>query len=363
MASMDIDLSPKSAQKLFEGEGGSYYSWSSSGFPMLGEQKVGAGKLVLPPRGFALPHYADSSKIGYVLQGSDGIVGMVLPNSSKEVVLRLKKGDVIPVPLGALSWWYNNGDHSEEVVIVFLGETSKSFIPGEFTYFFLSGGQGIMGGFSPEFISRAYKMNGKEASKLAKSQTGILLIKLEPGVSMPQPNNKIAEKMVYNIDAAPADVEVNGGGVFKTLTAAKFPFLEEAGLSVNHVRLEANAMHSPSYTADGTFQAFYVASGAGRVQVVGIGGKRALDTRIQAGQLLVVPRFFVVAHIADSEGMEFVSILPTTSPTIEEFASKKSVWNALSPMVSQIALSVTPEFEEFFRSNMQKTTILIPPTN
>ncbi|KAB5521453.1 hypothetical protein DKX38_025772 [Salix brachista] len=206
-------------------------------------------------------------------------------------------------------------------------------------------------------------MNEKEASKLAKSQTGILLIKLEPGVSMPQPNSKTAEKMVYNIDAAPADVEVNGGGVFKTLTAAKFSFLEEARLSVNHVRLEANAMHSPSYTADGTFQAFYVASGSGRVQVVGIGGKRALDTRIQAGQFLVVPRFFVVAQIADSEGMEFVSILPTTSPTIEEFASKKSVWNALSPMVSQVALSVTPEFEEFFRSNMQKTTILIPPTN
>ncbi|KAJ6298102.1 hypothetical protein OIU76_019269 [Salix suchowensis] len=327
MASMDFDLSPKSAQKLFEGEGGSYYSWSSSGFPMLGEQKVGAGKLVLPPRGFALPHYADSSKIGYVLQGSDGIVGMVLP--------KLVRG----------------------------GETSKSFIPGEFTYFFLSGGQGIMGGFSSEFISRAYKMNGKEASKLAKSQTGILLIKLEPGVSMPQPNSKTTEKMVYNIDAAPADVEVNGGGVFKTLTAAKFPFLEEAGLSVNHVRLEANAMHSPSYTADGTFQAFYVTSGAGRVQVVGIGGKRALDTKIQAGQLLVVPRFFVVAQIADSEGMEFVSILPTTSPVVQEFASKKSVWNALSPIVSQVALSVTPEFEEFFKSNMQKTTTLIPPTN
>ncbi|KAF9666800.1 hypothetical protein SADUNF_Sadunf16G0266200 [Salix dunnii] len=205
----------------------------TTGFPMLGKERVGAGRLVLRPRGFALPHYADSSKIGYVLQGSDGIVGMVLPKSSEEVVLRLKKGDVIPVPLGALSWWYTNGDHSEEAVIVFLGETSKSHIPGEFTYFILNGGQGIMGGFSPEFIGRAYKMNEKEANKLAKSQTGILLIKLEPGVSMPQPNSKTAEKMVYNIDAAPADVDVKGGGgVFKTLTAVRFPFLEEAGLSV-----------------------------------------------------------------------------------------------------------------------------------
>ena len=62
--------------------------------------------------------------------------------------------------------------------MVFLGETSKSHIPGEFTYFLLSEAQGIMGGFSPEFLSRAYKMNKNEANKLAKSQTGVLIIKL-----------------------------------------------------------------------------------------------------------------------------------------------------------------------------------------
>ena len=64
---MDFDLSPRSAQQLFDGEGGSYHTWSSSEFPLLAEEKVGAGRLVLQPRGFALPHYADSSKIGYVL--------------------------------------------------------------------------------------------------------------------------------------------------------------------------------------------------------------------------------------------------------------------------------------------------------
>ncbi|XP_011042477.1 PREDICTED: 13S globulin seed storage protein 1-like [Populus euphratica] len=180
---------------------------------------------------------------------------------------------------------------------------------------------------------------------------------------MPHPDMEIVEKMLYNIDDALADVDVRGGGVFKALTAARFPFLEEACLSVNHVKMEANAMYSPSYTVDGTFQVFYVARGTGRVQVVGTGGKRVLDTKIQAGQLLVVPRFFAVAQIADGEGMEFVSILPGTSPAVEEFASKKSVWNPLSPIVSQVSLSVTLEFEEFFRSNMQKTTILVPPTN
>lgn len=36
-------------------------------------------------------------------------------------MLLVKKGDVIPVPLGAVSWWFNGGDL--ETIIVFLGET------------------------------------------------------------------------------------------------------------------------------------------------------------------------------------------------------------------------------------------------
>lgn len=75
---MEIDLNPRTAnQTLFEGEGGAYYAWSSKAFPFLAQAKLGAGKLVLQPNGFALPHYADSSKVGYVLQGNS-----FLPNKN-----------------------------------------------------------------------------------------------------------------------------------------------------------------------------------------------------------------------------------------------------------------------------------------
>ena len=66
---MEFDLKPRFGKKIFEGEGGEYYNWLGSDFQLLRESKVGGGRLVLQPRGFALPHYADSSKIGYVLQG------------------------------------------------------------------------------------------------------------------------------------------------------------------------------------------------------------------------------------------------------------------------------------------------------
>ena len=94
---MDFDLSPKLAQELFDGEGGSYHSWSSSGFPMLGKEKVGAGKLVLRPRGFALPHYADSSKIGYVLQGNSFILqGYKLKKRLNSALFKIKEDNSFP---------------------------------------------------------------------------------------------------------------------------------------------------------------------------------------------------------------------------------------------------------------------------
>ncbi|KAJ4822179.1 hypothetical protein Tsubulata_022717 [Turnera subulata] len=348
------------AQELFHGEGGSYHSWTATEFPLLGEEKVGAGRLVLQPQGFALPHYPDCLKIGHVLQGTEGIVGMVLPNSSKEVVLKLRKGDVIPVPLGSLSWWYNNGD--SELTVVFLGETSEAYVPGQFTYFILTGGLGILSGFSSEFTSRAYKLNQEDANKLANSQKGLMIVKLEEAAAkaMPQPRCD-HHKLVYNTDDASSadDVNVKGGGTFKTCTADKFRFLEEVGLSVNLANLEAKAMYSPTHTVDGTVRVFYVYEGSGKVQVVGINGKRVLDATVEAGQSLVVPQNFAVAIIAGSEGMESVSILTSTRyfhssdtccrPVVEELATKKSVWSALSPIVSQVSLDVTSEFEALFR--------------
>lgn len=66
---MELDLTPKAAQTLIEGDGGGYYIWSASEMPVLAKTNVGAGRLLLQPRGFALPHYADSSKLGYVVEG------------------------------------------------------------------------------------------------------------------------------------------------------------------------------------------------------------------------------------------------------------------------------------------------------
>jgi len=66
---MELELTPKKSEALFEGEGGGYYTWSTSEVPLLAKKNVTAGRFLLHPRGFALPHYSDVSKVGYVIQG------------------------------------------------------------------------------------------------------------------------------------------------------------------------------------------------------------------------------------------------------------------------------------------------------
>ena len=66
---MEMDLKPKKAQPMLEGDGGVYSIWSSSQVPLLTKNNVAAGCVKLQPRVLALPHYSDSDKIGLVIQG------------------------------------------------------------------------------------------------------------------------------------------------------------------------------------------------------------------------------------------------------------------------------------------------------
>ncbi|KAL1327966.1 hypothetical protein HN51_037941 [Arachis hypogaea] len=354
---MELELTPKRAEIVFEGDGGGYYAWSS---PMLSKFNLGGGRLHLKPWGFALPHYGDVSKVGYVIQGNNGVAGIVLANTKKEVVVKLKQGDIIPVPIGSVSWWFNNGD--SDVIIAYLGETSKAIFPGQINYFFLSGFGGILGGFSSDLTSKSYNLNKDETKILTTSQTGAVIIKLqkEKAQDMPHPHVDLTKKMVHNIDASKPDYSVNKGGSVTTVTSKEFPFIGEVGLSVIIVKLEPNAIKTPSHSISPVAQLIYIARGGGKIEIVGLNGQSVLDTQVEAGQLLLVPQFFVAAQIAGDQGMETYSVVTTENPLFEELAGKASVWGAMSPIIQEVALNVDSEFQKLFISKIEETTNLIP---
>ncbi|MED6219041.1 hypothetical protein PIB30_032294 [Stylosanthes scabra] len=297
--------------------------------------------------------------------GTTGVAGIVLPNTNKEVVLKLNPGDVIPVPIGSVSWWFNNGD-SEDVIIVYLGETSKAIIPGQINYFFLSGFGGILGGFSSHLTTKSYNLNKDDTKTLTTSQTGGVIIKVEKekGQNMPQPQLDLTKKLVHHIDASKPDYSVIKGGSVTTLTEKEFPFVGEVGLSVIRVKFEANAIKTPSHLINPVAQLIYIARGSGKVEIVGLNGQSVLNTQVEAGQLLLVPQFFVASQIAGDQGLETFSIVSTTEkPLFEELAGKASVWGALSATVQEVSLNVDSEFQKLFISKTEETSNLIPSDN
>lgn len=347
MKAMEFDLSPKLPQNFYASDGGSYSVWD---VPTFYEVKVGAGRLILAPRGLALPHYADAAKIGYVLQG-EAIAGFVLPGP-KEKVVRLKKGDVVPLRLIVASWWYNNGD--SEFIAVFLGETSKAYMPGHFTYSFLTGTNHIFLGFSTEFLSRAWNSDETTMNKLLKSQTGQVIVKVKEGINIPEPCEADAEGLVFNFKSSQSDIDVKRGGRSITLTSKNFPLLRETGLSAKYVELDSNAVCSPAYLKNAAVQMIYVVRGSSRVEIVRVDGRRVLEAKVVAGDLFVVPKFFLVSQIADEEGMEWFSVITDPQPIFSDLIGKTSLLNILSPELLEAAFNVTPDVVKHFKLKASK---------
>ncbi|GAV57868.1 Cupin_1 domain-containing protein [Cephalotus follicularis] len=356
---MELDLSPKLAKRVNGGNGGSYFAWCPSELPMLREGNIGAAKLALEKNGFALPRYSDSAKVAYVLQGF-GVAGIVLPES-EEKVLPIKKGDAIALPFGVVTWWYNKED--TELVVLFLGDTAKAHKAGEFTDFFLTGSNGIFKGFTTEFVGRAWDLDDNAVKTLVEKQTGTGIVKLDVNFKMPEPKKDHREGMALNCEEAPLDVDIKNGGRVVVLNTKNLPLVGEVGLGADLVRLDGGAMCSPGFSCDSALQVTYIVSGSGRVQVVGVDGKRVLETTVKAGCLFIVPRFFVVSKICNPEGMEWFSIITTPNPIFTHLAGRTSVWKALSPQVLEAAFNVSPDVEQAFRSKRTNAEIFFPPPN
>lgn len=220
----------------------------------------------------------------------------------------IKKGDILPLLKGEVSWWFNGWD--TDTTILFLGETTKAEIPGEFSYFFMTGILGVLGGFQSDFVEKILDLDKKLVEDILTSQQGAVIVKLKNGTEFPcrTPHGKVFAP----IDTPAADVVVKGGGIINSLTETDFSVLVSMGLSARFVRLEGKAMLSPTYVADGSAQAIYVAKGSGLIRVVGNEGKQTFDGQVEEGELLILPQFFAASVIANEGGIELFSVITSS---------------------------------------------------
>ncbi|KAF7074227.1 LOW QUALITY PROTEIN: hypothetical protein CFC21_079128 [Triticum aestivum] len=329
-------MSAKAGKPLVQTDAGAYIAWSGADQPELATEGLGCGLLVLRPLGFALPHYADSNKFGYVLGGS-GVAG-VLPVDAKERVVRLKAGDVIAVRTGDVSWWYNDNDgHADDLSILFIGDTGRALSPGDISYFFLAGGNSVLSGLDAGLLTRAWPgVTEEQAATAFRSQPAVLLTRLSaklPGVC---PREHDRKGLVVNAGHVAA-------GTLKTLTGSDLDALGGLGFSAVLRRLEPGAASAPWVLREGAAQAVYVARGSARVQVSSAAGDTLLlDEEVPAGSSFVVPRFAALVA-AGADGAEWVSLIKSARPAVEHLTGEGSIFGGLTPQVVQASLKVAPE--------------------
>ncbi|KAF5813821.1 putative rmlC-like cupin domain superfamily, rmlC-like jelly roll protein [Helianthus annuus] len=70
--------------------------------------------------------------------------------------------------MGVVSWWFNGGD--SDAVILLLGDSSKSLVPGQFTNFFGVGPLGLLAGFQSDFVGKTFGLDQKESENIVNSQ-------------------------------------------------------------------------------------------------------------------------------------------------------------------------------------------------
>uniref|UniRef100_A0ACD5W586 Uncharacterized protein n=1 Tax=Avena sativa TaxID=4498 RepID=A0ACD5W586_AVESA len=214
---MAVDLTPRQPSKAYGGDGGAYYEWSPAELPMLGVASIGAAKLSLAAGGMSIPSYSDSAKVAYVLQGK-GTVGITLAEATKEKLVAVKEGDALALPFGVVTWWHNAPASATELVILFLGDTSKGHRPGQFTNFQLTGSSGIFTGFSTEFVGRAWDLKEADAAKLVSSQPASGIVKLTAGQKLPEPVAEDRKDMALNCLEAKLDVDIPTVAVWSSST-------------------------------------------------------------------------------------------------------------------------------------------------
>ncbi|XP_027185478.1 uncharacterized protein LOC113783520 isoform X1 [Coffea eugenioides] len=108
------------------------------------------------------------------------------------------------------------------------------------------GGLGVLGGFSTDFVSRAFDLTQDESDQLLTCQTGALIVKLVEGQTLHDPCKDADHiEMLFDFESAKPSIHVNQGGSLTIATPENFPFLEKMGLSANVVKLDPLSMLTP----------------------------------------------------------------------------------------------------------------------
>ncbi|WCJ38255.1 11S globulin seed storage protein 1 [Euphorbia peplus] len=298
---------------------------------------------------------------------------------------RYRSGDVGTRNGGELLWDYNDGN--ETTIVISLFRTSNNI--DTLQIFPLGGPQNMLGGFDLKYITEAFNINSELALKLQRkdirgnfinaTSCGIDFSNVPIIQSCPRKDQQ-AKVGVSNVgdelreyvcndnnsrietlsDPSVADVFIPEVGYFTTIDAHKFP--QSNQFSVSYNLLLEDVIRLPHW--ENTYRIILVVKGEGCIQVVDGNGKNVFDGVVKEGQVLIVPKYLVMAEKSNSKIFVYVTFMPNANPISYDISGRNSIVYGLPFEVLTNAFNITEEEAEKVKFGRNETTLAkIMPKN
>ncbi|XP_051118924.1 11S globulin seed storage protein 2-like [Andrographis paniculata] len=391
-------------RRSFRSEGGSTELWDerSEQFQCAG---VGAMRNVLKPKALSLPNYQPYPRLIYIEKGQ-AVISVALPGcaetfhdlpagsesrrgdrDSHQKVHRIRRGDVVAIPAGAVHFCYNDGD--EELVAVSVNDLShrSNQLDQNFRAFYLAGGvpaagkqeeenfRNIFRAFDAELLAEAFNVRPEIIEKMQaeeQAERGLSIIPKEPlkfvfpDEEARRNSNGLEETFCsMTIRAAldnrrDADISSRQAGKLNVVDRNKLAILNYIDMSAEKGNLFPNALLSPGWNMHG-HGVVYVTGGAAQVEVADNNGKILMSDMVKEGDMFVVPQNFMSAARAGDDGFEWVSFKTSGWPMRNEAAGYTSVMRAMPVDVLTNAYKMSPEEARSLKMNSGGQTVLMSP--
>ncbi|CAA7389529.1 unnamed protein product [Spirodela intermedia] len=372
-----------------------YWDQNQEQFQLAG---VAAYRTTIEPRGLLLPYYSNAPRLVYIIQGN-GVSSSVFPGCPEtfqsfqqsepreeerrgeslrdqhQKIHRFREGDVIALPAGVATWFYNDGE--TPVVAITVADTGNNAnqLDQRLRRFELAGSaqrrestegeEGFSGnvfrGLNVDVLAEAFGVSRETVRKLqGHDERRGNIVRVERGLQFVRPERRQEqqeeeeeeeegrrrrtrgtnglEEVLCNLgnrenirNPDRADVYSREAGSVTSLNSQKLPILRQNAHYAPHWNINAHSI-------------LYVTRGRARLQISGNQGREAsFDREVRRGQIVVIPQNFVVAAQAGSEGFEWVSFKTEDFPLVSPLAGKASVFRGLPEGVIANSYRITDE--------------------
>eukprot|EP00249_Psilotum_nudum_P018308 c26739_g1_i1 orf=290-1570(-) len=352
------------AAERFQTAAGSVKDWSMQ--DVLKPLNLSPRLVRLRRNGMFLPKYSNAPELCYVVRGR-AWSGLITPAGKATNIRYVKTGDILGIPKGWVSWFWNTGSTSVEMICV--AETSEIKMPEKYTSFFLAGAKGddmggFLHGFSPDVLKMVWNINQEDVEKLLQSQKGMGLVVARSEAAVGLNLEPEARDMEYhgdfaiNLLTARPTIEERGGWM-SLLDRHRMVVTEELGLGASLVNLEEGGMFNPQWM--GSSQAMYVTRGRGRVEMAYPNGSQAMGEEVKQGNLIIIPALFPHTVITTAKtGMQWMSFFSSSIWETSTLAGSDAVFGDTNRDILSASFNVSKDIERSIFHTVRDRAVLFP---